>query len=118
MDEKERLPDTQPETAPPEAEPEQEEREGDFSARIEELEGEIARYAAETKKRDIADEFGLPTGAYKRIMGKTEDEWRADAKVLQKLFSAQRRRPAPIAVPEQAPDEDPIRAALRKLVSN
>jgi len=88
----------------------------DTAAQIASLQAQVASYEAEAKKRDIAEALGLPPGMYKRIMGETEAEWREDAKALQRLFSAQRKMTVPGMSYENAGAENPIEAALRKLI--
>lgn len=88
----------------------------DAAAQIASLQAQVAIYQADATKRDIAEEFGLPAGMYKRIMGENEAEWREDAKALQRLFSAQRTLTVPGMSYEHAGAENPVEAAIRKLI--
>lgn len=89
----------------------------DTAAQIASLQAQVASYQADATKRDIAEEFGLPAGTYKRIMGENEAEWREDAKALQRLFSAQRKLTVPGVSYEHANADNPIKNALRALLS-
>lgn len=63
----------------------------DVQAAVSEYEEKVATLERQILVRDVADEFNLPPALRDRLKGETEEELKADAKVLAELVPQQRR---------------------------
>ena len=85
-------------------------------AEISTLQGKVKGYETDSVKTRIALETGLPLELRSRLTGETEEEIRADATKLAKLF-VQRKDPAPLRDTEP-PVADEKTAAYKSLLNN
>lgn len=85
-------------------------------AEISTLQGKVKGYETDSVKTRIALETGLPLDLRTRLTGETEEEIRADANKLSKLF-VQQKDPAPLRDTEP-PVADEKTAAYKSLLNN
>ncbi len=85
-------------------------------AEISTLQGKVKGYETDSVKTRIALETGLPLDLRTRLTGETEEEIRADANKLAKLF-VQQKDPAPLRDTEP-PVADEKTAAYKSLLNN
>lgn len=85
-------------------------------AEISTLQGKVKGYETDSVKTRIALETGLPLDLRTRLTGETEEEIRADANKLAKLFG-QQKDPAPLRDTEP-PVADEKTAAYKSLLNN
>ncbi len=85
-------------------------------AEISTLQGKVKGYETDSVKTRIALETGLPLDLRTRLTGETEEEIRADANKLAKLF-VQQKGPAPLRDTEP-PVADEKTAAYKSLLNN
>lgn len=85
-------------------------------AEISTLQGKVKGYETDSVKTRIALETGLPLELRSRLTGETEEEIRADATKLAKLF-VQQKDPAPLRDTEP-PVADEKTAAYKSLLNN
>ena len=85
-------------------------------AEISTLQGKVKGYETDSVKTRIALETGLPLDLRTRLTGETEEEIRADATKLAKLFG-QQKDPAPLRDTEP-PVADEKTAAYKSLLNN
>ena len=85
-------------------------------AEISKLQGKVKGYETDSVKTRIALETGLPLDLRTRLTGETEEEIRADANKLAKLF-VQQKGPAPLRDTEP-PVADEKTAAYKSLLNN
>ena len=85
-------------------------------AEISTLQGKVKGYETDSVKTRIALETGLPLELRSRLTGETEEEIRADANKLAKLF-VQQKDPAPLRDTEP-PVADEKTAAYKSLLNN
>ena len=85
-------------------------------AEISTLQGKVKGYETDSVKTRIALETGLPLDLRTRLTGETEEEIRADATKLAKLF-VQQKDPAPLRDTEP-PVADEKTAAYKSLLNN
>ncbi|MDY4488770.1 MAG: hypothetical protein SPE18_12085 [Candidatus Limivicinus sp.] len=85
-------------------------------AEISTLQGKVKGYETDSVKTRIALETGLPLELRSRLTGETEEEIRADATKLAKLFG-QQKDPAPLRDTEP-PVADEKTAAYKSLLNN
>ena len=85
-------------------------------AEISTLQGKVKGYETDSVKTRIALETGLPLDLRTRLTGETEEEIRADANKLAKLF-VQQKSPAPLRDTEP-PVADEKTAAYKSLLNN
>lgn len=85
-------------------------------AEISTLQGKVKGYETDSVKTRIALDTGLPLDLRTRLTGETEEEIRADANKLAKLF-VQQKDPAPLRDTEP-PVADEKTAAYKSLLNN
>lgn len=71
-----------------------------LQTQISELTAKLSASETDSAKTRIAFETGIPFELRDRLTGTTEDEIRADAQNLVKIFNSQKRDPAPLYNPE------------------
>ena len=64
---------------------------------------QVAQREFDDQRRDIAEAAGLPAGSWKRLMGTTADELKADAQSLRELLAPVPTPPAPGQRPGTTP---------------
>lgn len=81
------------------------------------LNAKIAQYESLSAKTRIAKEAGLPEELIERLTGETEDEWKADAEKLAKIFG--KKKTPPMRRTEPDPDGDSGKKdGLRKMLAD
>lgn len=90
---------------------------GTYDSQIETLTKQIKTYESESVKNRISAEYGLPYELSQRLAGETEEEIRADAENLKKIFGRVSTNTVPLATSEESTNGSnaDMKAMLRQL---